>query len=403
MKKLIAAVTLFGFILMTAISSTVTLAASNINAYDSDTINHYIQSTSMDKLQSRSALLVDLKTNRVLFSKKADERQSIASLTKVMTMLLIMEAIDSKKISMNDKVTASEQAYYTEGSQVWLDVGEVFTVRELMEALAIHSANDAGVALAEFVSGSENAFVQAMNDKATALHLKNTQFMDCSGLLDMDKGHFSSANDLAVISKELINKHPKILEFTTIVRKAFRPGPKLVYLDNTNKLLTKYSGTVGLKTGFTTLAGYNLITVTERDDMRLLSIVMGSDTSNRRYAESIKLLDHGFANYKYVTKAKSRSIAAAVDIRDGAELQINGIFLKDAVLCVKDSEKVTSAFVPAAEVKAPIKAGAVIGKMTYMSGTKTIQSFNVVAEKDMDEANIFLKFWRWLIGLFGFK
>jgi len=403
MKKLIAIFTLLGFVMLCTLPSVASVAASNVNAYDEETINHYIQTTSLDKLQSRSALLLDMKTDTVLFSKKANERQSIASLTKVMTMLLIMEAIDSKKISFADKVTASEQAYYTEGSQVWLDVGEVFTVRELMEALAVHSANDAGVALAEYVAGSENAFVQAMNDKAKAMGLKNTQFMDCSGLIDMDQGHFSSANDLAKISKELINKHPKILEFTKIVHKDFRPGPKVVYLDNTNKLLTHYTGTIGLKTGFTTLAGYNLIAVVERDGKRMLSIVMGADSSNRRYAESIKLLDDAFANYQYVTKGKSRAVAATVDIKDGAELQIKGIFLKDATLCVRKKSKVIGEFVPAAEIKAPIKAGVSIGKMTYKIGTKILKSFDVVAEKDMDEANIFLKIWRWIIGLFGLK
>ncbi|MEI6603232.1 MAG: D-alanyl-D-alanine carboxypeptidase family protein [Clostridia bacterium] len=403
MKKLIAIFTLLGFVMLCTLPSVAALAASNINAYDEDTVNHFIQTTSLDKLQSRSALLVDLKTDTVLFSKKANERQSIASLTKIMTMLLIMEAIDSKKISLADKVTASEQAYYTEGSQVWLDVGEVFTVRELMEALAVHSANDAGVALAEYVAGSENAFVQAMNDKAKAMGLKNTQFMDCSGLIDMNQGHFSTANDLAKMSKELLLKHPKILEFTKIVHKDFRPGPKVVYLDNTNKLLTHYTGTIGLKTGFTTLAGYNLIAVAERDGRRVLSIIMGADSSNRRYAESIKLLDDGFVNYQYVTKGKSRAVAATVDIKDGAELQIKGVFLKDATLCVRKKAKVTGEFVPAAEIKAPIKAGQSIGKMTYKIGTKILKSFDVVAEKDMAEANIFLKIWRWIIGLFGLK
>jgi len=400
MKQIIAIVTLLGFMLLNALPA---IAAENINAYDSGTINKFIQNTPLDKLQSRSALLMDLKTNTVLFSKKPDERQSIASLTKVMTMLLIMEAIDSKKINLADKVTVSEQAYNIEGSKVWLKPGEVFTVRDLMDALAVHSANDAGVALAEFVSGSENAFVQAMNDKAKQLGLKNTQFMDCSGLIDMNGGHFSSARDSATISKELIEKHPGILEFTKIVRKPFRPGPHLVTLENTNKLLTKYSGTIGLKTGFTTLAGYNLITVVEREGKRFLSIVMGSDSSNRRYAESIKLLDNAFANYQYVNKGKAKEIATKVDVKDGAELQVNGVYSKDAVLCIKNSQKVTNEFVPLADLKAPIKAGQSVGTMNFMVNKKVVSSVDVLAEKDMDEANIFLKFWRWVISIFGMK
>jgi D-alanyl-D-alanine carboxypeptidase (penicillin-binding protein 5/6) len=244
-------------------------------------------------LKAKASVLMDIDSGNILYEKNIHEKLPIASVTKVMSMLLVMEALDSGKITYEDMVPVSEHSYDMGGSQVYLKPGEEFTVLEMMKAVAIHSANDATVALAEKISGSEDAFVAMMNEKARELGMNDTNFLDCTGLTD--DNHYSSALDVATMSRELIRKHPKVLEITSVWHDTFRNG--LFSLDNTNKLIRSYQGANGLKTGFTTKAGHCLSASAKRNKLQLIAVVLGEPDSDTRFAEAKKLLDYGFANY----------------------------------------------------------------------------------------------------------
>jgi D-alanyl-D-alanine carboxypeptidase len=248
------------------------------------------------EVNAKAAVLMAANTGQYIFEKNSHDKLPIASITKIMTMLLIMEALYQKKITLDDVVTVSEHASSMGGSQVYLAEGEEFTVHDLLKAVAIHSANDASVALAEHIAGSENVFVTLMNEKAKELAMNNTYFLDCSGLTD--EGHYSTANDIAIMARELITKYPSIYEYTTIKRDTFRSGT--FGLDNTNHLIGKYRGMTGLKTGVTGAAGYCLAATASRDGMDLISVVLGVESNDMRFSEAAKILDYGFSNYEIV-------------------------------------------------------------------------------------------------------
>ena len=245
-------------------------------------------------LPCKAAILVDEDSGTVLYEKNADERRPIASITKVMTLLLTFEALEAGKIQLTDIVPISEHAYSMGGSQIWLEPGEQMTLEELLKAICISSANDAAVAVAEFVGGSEGVFVQAMNDRAAELGMRSTHFENACGL--DAPNHLSTARDVAAMSREMLLHHKEIANYCTIWMDSLRNGQ--TQLVNTNKLLKSYTGTTGLKTGTTNGAGVCISASAERDGLRLIAVVLGSDSGKERFAAATTLLDYGFANFE---------------------------------------------------------------------------------------------------------
>lgn len=283
------------------------------------------------KVNAKAAILIEAETGKVLFSYNENEPLPIASITKIMIMLLVMEAIDGGKITPKDTTTISPYATRMGGSQVYLKEGEVFTVEELLKAVAVHSANDASVALAEVIAGSEEAFVAMMNQKAQELKMKNTMFLDCTGLTD--EGHYSTAYDISIMSRELLTKHPKIVHHTTIWHDTFRDGK--FDLDNTNKLVKRYRGTTGLKTVFTNKAGFCLSASAERDGTKFISVILGSDSNDHRFSESARLLDFAFTNWESARIEKKDLEAGTIRIKKGVVTEIPVIFSDNVVVVVR--------------------------------------------------------------------
>ena len=267
-------------------------------------------------VEAPSAVLVSADTGAVLFEKNAHDRRSPASVTKLMTMLLVAEALDTGKIKLTDTVTGSANAASKGGSQIWLEVGEQMTVEELLKAVVIASANDACTALAEFVAGSDGAFVQRMNARAKELGLQDTHFENCTGLDDTAKNHFSSAYDLAVIAREVL-RHNWITKYTTVWLDSLRNGK--TELNNTNKLVNTYDGITGLKTGTTEKAGFCLCATARRDGMQLIAVVLGAKTSEQRFSAATALLDSGFADYRLVTLLADPKKITQITVKNGVQ------------------------------------------------------------------------------------
>lgn len=255
-------------------------------------------------LESASAILIEQSTGQVLYSHNVHEKLRPASVTKVMSILLIMDSIESGKIALTDKVPCSENAASMGGSQIWLDTKESLTVDDMLKAICVNSANDCVVAMAEFIAGSEDAFVQMMNDKAYELGMSDTHFKNCHGLDEDD--HVSSSYDIAIMSRELLTKHPNITNYTTIWMDTLRDGK--TQLSNTNKLIKNYSGATGLKTGSTSLALYNLSASATRNNLSLIAVVMKAPSTKIRFAEAEKLLDYGFNTFSYQSFRKKTEI-----------------------------------------------------------------------------------------------
>lgn len=391
------------FIIMTLALSGIAIvpvaAASEEDVYDAVAVNKIQSQTSILDLKAKAAILVDGKSGSILLEKASHEKLPIASVTKIMTMLLIMEAVDSGKIKMEDMVSTSENAYSMGGSQVYLAQGEEHTVQDMLKAVAIHSANDASVALAEKVAGSEEVFVAEMNEKAKALGMNDTHFLDTTGLTD--EGHYSSAYDVALMSRELIIKHPEILKFTSTWHDTFRNGE--FSLDNTNKLVHHYQGANGLKTGFTTPAGHCLAASALRNNMQLIAVVLGEPDSNTRFAESRKLLDYGFANYEINKVNTKGEVAGEITVKKGTLTNINAIFKEDVELLISraDKGKVANETVMLEELTAPIEEGQKVGEMVYKVGNKVVGKAELVADRKVDKASFFVLFWRMILSWFG--
>lgn len=349
--------------------------------YDSVAVNKLVAKTNVLDLKAKSAVLMDAASGKVLNEKNSHEKLPIASVTKVMSMLLVMEAVDSGKLSFDDKVGVSEAAAGMGGSQAYLEAGEEFTVSEMLKALAIHSSNDVTVALAEKVSGSEESFVADMNRKAAELGMKDSQFMDCTGL--NDEG-YSSANDVALMSRELIMKHPDILKFTGTWQDTFRNGT--FKLDNTNKLIRFYANTDGLKTGFTNKAGFNLSATTNRNNLRLISVVLGEPDSNTRFAEARKLLDYGFANYERVVLDKKGELVGNITVKKGTKLQVTAAYGCDTSVLVAKGEKgkVEKEVKLVPELKAPILKDQKVGEIIYKIDSVEVGRYDLVSNEDIN-------------------
>lgn len=332
---------------------------------------------------ARSSVLVEVSTGTVLFEKNKDDQVAVASLTKMMAQILILEAIESGNLTWDEKVKASSNAAGYGGTQIYLQPGEEMSVRDLMKGISMASANDATVVLAERIAGSEEAFVKMMNDKAKELGLKNTNFVNPTGL-DEDN-HYSSAYDMALIAIELL-KHEEILEFSSVYEDYLRTDtPNKFWLVNTNKLVRFYDGADGLKTGFTDNAGYTMAVTAKRDDMRLLAIVLGEEVSKVRNNETTALLDYGFNLYKINLIKKQGDIVDTIEFDKGNKKSVNVVLEEDITVLSKksDVDMNYTEKVNINEVKLPVKKGEQVGTIEIYDGSNRIGSFSLVISEDV--------------------
>ena len=332
------------------------------------------------EVKAKSAVLMDVHTGKVLVEQNAHEPLAPASVTKVMTMLLIMEAIDSGKISWDDTVTASEFAAAKGGSQIYLKVGETMTVSDMVKSIAVSSANDCACAMAEHIAGSESAFVELMNARAKELGMEDTNFVNCTGLDDDPeaKTHKTSAYDIALMSRELLKNHPDIKQYTTIWMDTVRDGA--FGLANTNKMVRFYSGCTGLKTGFTSGAGYCLSASAQRDGMELIAVVMGAETSQDRFNGCRSLLDYGFANFALYTPALQEG--ATVSVKLGTADSVGAIPAGETAILVDKGQRnsIESEIMLEEFVTAPVSRGQRLGTLTVRVGEHILAQIPLVAE-----------------------
>lgn len=336
---------------------------------------------------AKSSILMCMDTGEIIKENNAYEHLSPASVTKIMTILLVMEAIDSGKISLDDMVTASENAQSKGGSQIWLEVGERMSVNDLLKAVIIASANDACTVLGEHIAGSDSEFVDMMNERVKRLGLENTHFENCTGLDDSVTSHYSCAYDLAVIACEVM-KHELVQKYSTIWLDSLRNGK--TELNNTNKLVNKYDGITGLKTGTTSNAGFCLCATAKRGNMSLVSVVLGAQTSDDRFNLSTALLDYGFSNYQLNEIKIDKSKIKSVKIKNGTVKKLKPYSKgKDVVLVKKGSSDFTYKYKVKEKISAPVKKGDVLGEIVVVSDKKEIASVPLVA-KDNVEKTTFL-------------
>ena len=336
-----------------------------------------------------SAILMEPKTGKVIYEKNSHEVRCCASITKVMTMILVMEAIDIGKISFNDVVSASEHAASMGGSDIWLKPGETMSVDELIKATMVASANDAAVALAEHVCGSEEIFVSEMNQKAKELSMNETVFKNCNGL--DEEGHVTSAYDVALMSRELI-KHKKIFDYTSIWMDYLRDGK--TQLVNTNKLLKSYKGITGLKTGTTSKAGSCITATATRGNLSLNAVVLGGANGKERFKDAATLLDFGFANYSMLKPIIDENIFEPVKVVDGMKPSVNiEAKVDNEVLIQKGKERsIDNSLEVVSEVKAPVKIGQRLGRLIYKLNDEVIAEYDVVAVEEVENINFLSAF-----------
>ena len=335
-------------------------------------------------IKAKSSILMEPYTGQILYESNADEVLPPASITKIMSLLLVMEAIDRKDLSLDSVINASEHACSMGGSQIWLEPNESMTVDDLLKAAFIASANDATVALGEAVAGSEEGFVAMMNEKAQSLGMTNTKFINCTGL-DAE-GHVTTAHDVAIMSCELI-KHQLVKNYSTVWMDSLRDGKS--ELVNTNKLVRFYKGTTGLKTGTTSGAGYCLSATAQRNGMELVAVIMGGDTSNDRFNGAKKLLDYGFANYSFNCVKPELKKNTTVKVEKGTE-KIVKVTAKDNInilLKKSDSAKIIQKVNLKDKVTAPVKKGDKLGSVDVYVGDEQIGSVDITAKSDIKRMN----------------
>ena len=336
--------------------------------------------TPVQAAEPKSALLMDAATGTVLYESNPHERLAPASVTKVMTLLLIMEAIDSGRIGWEDTVTASESAAAKGGSQVYLKVGETMTVSDMVKSIAVSSANDCACAMAEHLAGSEAAFVERMNTRAAELGMEDTRFVNCTGLDDdpAAKDHKTSAHDIAIMSRELLVNHPDIKNYTTIWMDAIRDGA--FGLSNTNKMVRYYTGCTGLKTGFTSGAGYCLSASALREGMELIAVVMGAETSQARFAACKSMLDQGFANYALYTPVVQEGASVPVVLGQAESVAVVPEQLPQLLVEKSKKSGITTELSLTPETEAPVAQGQPLGMLTVRSGEEVLAQVSLVAE-----------------------
>lgn len=337
-------------------------------------------------LDCGSAILIEQNSGKILYEQNSHEQLRPASVTKVMTLLLIMEALDSGKITLSTKIPCSTNAASMGGSQIWLDVKEELTVDEMLKAICVASANDCTVAMAEYLEGSVDSFVEKMNQKAKALGMNDTCFKNCHGL-DTD-GHVTSSYDISLMSRELLLKHPTITNYTTIWMDSLRDGKS--ELVNTNKLIRNYKGATGLKTGSTSLALFNLSASATRDGLSLIAVIMKAPSSAVRFTEASKLLDYGFSTYTYKQFANAGDVLKTVEINKGVDSSLNLVYEENAGTLIKKGEDKNIEEILTIEnnISAPISKGQRLGQISYNLNGSTISTVNLVAQNDIKKIGV---------------
>lgn len=349
-------------------------------------------------VKAKACLLMDAATGEVLFSKNEHEKLYPASVTKIMPLLLVMEAIDSGKISLDDKVTASAVAASKGGSQIWLKEGEQMTVNELLKAAVISSANDACTALGELIAGSEEGIVKMMNDRAQELGMNDTVFVNCTGLDDETDSHLTSAYDIALMSKELLS-HERIKEYSTVWMDSLRDGA--TQLVNTNKLVRFYKGTTGLKTGTTTKAGHCISASAERNGLHLIAVVLGSSNSTDRFEGAKAMLNWGFANYETVTPEFDSALITDVNIIKGIEDAVTPTVEEILPITLKSGlkNKIETQVDLATDVKAPVEKGQKLGTIKFIAEGETVGEYDLYSDREIRELRLIDVFLRMLSSL----
>ena len=345
-----------------------------------------IENTTDLNLESGGAVLIEQTTGRVLYNHNMHEKLRPASVTKVMSLLLIMEAIDSGKLSYSDKIPCTETAAAMGGSQIWLDVREELTVDEMLKAICVVSANDCTVAMAEYLAGSQEAFVEQMNNKAKELGMNDTTFKNCHGI-DED-GHLTSAYDIALMSRELLLKHPDITKYTTIWMDTLRDGKS--ELVNTNKLIRNYKGATGLKTGSTSVALYNLSASATRGDLSLIAVIMKAPSTKVRFSEAQKLLDYGFNNFEYKKFAEANEVVKTVEIQKGTKDSIEVVYENTIGTILKkgDDSNLEQIINIPDTIQAPINKGDKIGEIVYTIDGMELSRVNIIANESAEKNTI---------------
>lgn len=345
---------------------------------------------------AKSSIMIEASTGTILFEKNAHEKLAPASMTKMMSMLLIVESIDKGIIRWEEMVTVSENASGMGGSQILLETNEQMSVKDLFKGIAVASGNDAVVAMAEKIAGTESNFVSMMNKRAKELGLKNTNFKNPHGLEAAN--HYSSAYDMAMIAKELV-KHEEIFEYTSIYEDYLRKGTdRELWLVNTNKLVRFYKGVDGLKTGYTKEAGYCLTSTAKKNGMRIITVVMGEPDIKTRQKETTEMLDYAFASYETEQLLSTRSELGKVEIEKGKTKYITIVPLEEVVLLHKKSEHKKNATyeLHIGDLKAPIKKGDIVGSLDIMEDSKTTRKISVTVKEDISKANFLELYWRYL-------
>lgn len=348
---------------------------------------------------AKSAIMLEASTGKIIYEKNADEQLSMASMTKMMTLLLIMENIENGNLKWDEMITASENAASMGGSQIFLEIGEQMTVEDIVKGICIGSGNDAAVAMAERIGGTEENFVKMMNDKAKELGLKNTNFQNACGL--DTKGHYSSARDMALIAKELV-KHKKILEYTGTYEDYLRKNTdNSFWLVNTNRLVRYYQGVDGLKTGYTSEAGYCITTTAKRNNMRLITVVMGEPTSQVRNAETTTMLDYGFNTYQIDKILSKDTIISKENVLLGEKNTVEITPKEDiTILNTKIGTKRNITYkLELDDIKAPLKIGDKVGKINVIEDNKTIMTIDAIANNNINKLNIFKSYYKELLSI----
>ncbi len=351
----------------------------------------------INEITATSALLIEADTGKLLFERNADEKKPPASITKIMTMLIIMEELDKGNISLTDEVTVSESAATQTGSHIFLAAGEVMTVNDLLKGIAVASGNDASIAMAEFISGTEEKFVERMNQRASELGMENTHFVNSNGL-DTD-GHYSSARDISIMTMELM-KHPKIFDYTTIWTDTLRGGT--FGLANTNKLIRFYEGANGMKTGSTSKAGYCLSATAKRDDMQLIAVVMNSETTQKRFSDASTLLNYGFNTYSRKILCEGGKVCGYINVEKGRTLTVPAVVSEDfsAVVEKGAADSIKTETVLPESVKAPIKKGDCLGKLVFTQNSEKLGEVNITAGEDVKKITVWYAFTQLLKSFF---
>lgn len=341
-----------------------------------------VMAEGVNDIKAVSAILMDGSSGKVLFEKNADQRLPPASITKIMTMLLIMEAIDSGQISTDDIVTVSKTAAIKTGSHIFLAEGEQMSVNDLMKGIAVASGNDAAIAMAEYLYGTQEKFVEQMNKRAKELGMENTNFVNCNGL-DVDN-HYSSARDVALMTLELL-KHPKIFDYTTIWMDTLRNGQ--FGLANTNKLIRFYEGANGMKTGSTSKAGYCLSATAKRGDMQLIAVVMSSPSTKDRFADGSTLLNYGFGSFTREVKATSGEAYGELAVEGGVKSAAPLAYGDDFSIVVENGNKNSITAEPnlPESIQAPVTKGQKVGEMVYFEQGKQVGKSDLVASEDVEK------------------